>query len=48
MRLDSVRELKSSLPTQLKKAFSARAAIATESTAVALAASRQREVPTFF
>ena len=48
MRLDSVRELKNVLPTQLKKAFSARAAIGTESTAVALAASRRREVPTFF
>ena len=49
MRLDSVRELKQSLPMQLKKAFSAkRAAIKTDSTAVALAASRQRSVPSFF
>jgi hypothetical protein len=49
MRLDSVRELKNSLPSQLKKAFSAKAgAVATESTAVAMAASRQRVVPTFF
>jgi len=48
MRLESVRELKESLPRQLKKEFAKRAAVRTESTAVALAAVRQRSMPTFF
>lgn len=49
MRLESVRELKNSLPAQLQKTFVAkRAAIGNESTAVAMAVARQRRVPSFF
>ena len=49
MRLDSVRELKRSLPAQLHKTFAVRAAAgATPSLAVASAASRQRETPSYF
>lgn len=46
MRLDSVRELKSSLPALLEHAFSASAFAA--SPAVARAASRHRKAPTYF
>ncbi len=49
MRLDSVRELKQSLPAQLNKAFAVRAAAGrTTSLAVASAASLQREAPSYF
>src|SRR5881394_555107 len=49
MRLDSVRELKRSLPANLHKTFARRAAAGkTSSVAVAIAASRQRESPSYF
>jgi hypothetical protein len=49
MRLNSVRELKQSLPTHLERKFATRAAVgATESTAVASAASLQRTEPSYF
>lgn len=49
MRLDSVRELKQSLPAQLNKTFAVRAAVgATASLAVARAASLTRETPSYF
>src|SRR5687768_9862951 len=49
MRLDSVRELKQSLPAQLNKKFAVRAAGGrTSSLAVASAASLQREAPSYF
>ncbi len=49
MRLNSVRELKQSLPAHLERAFSARATVrASASTAVANAASRQRVAPSYF
>lgn len=50
MRLDSVRELKKSLPAQLEKAFATRSAsaMATANNAVANAASRQRVAPSYF
>ena len=49
MRLESVRELKNSLPAQLQKTFIVRrAAIGNESTAVALAVARKRRAPSFF
>ena len=49
MRLDSVRELKRSLPAQLHKAFAVRAAAGeTSSLAVANAASLKRETPSYF
>jgi hypothetical protein len=49
MRLDSVRELKRSLPAQLNKTFAVRAAAGrTASVAVASAASLRRESPSYF
>lgn len=49
MRLDSVRELKRSLPVQLNKMFAVRAAAGeTSSLAVASAASLRRESPSYF
>src|SRR5215470_3407522 len=49
MRLDSVRELKQSLPGQLNKAFAVRAAAGkTGNLAVVRAASLQRETPSYF
>jgi len=49
MRLDSVRELKKTLPVQLERTFaSRRACFATESPAVAAAASRRRSAPSYF
>lgn len=49
MRLDSVRELKQSLPAQLSRKFAVRAAGGrTTSLAVASAASLQREAPSYF
>jgi len=49
MRLDSVRELKQSLPAQLNKRFAVRgAAGVTESLAVASAASLKRRAPSYF
>jgi hypothetical protein len=49
MRLDSVRELKQSLPAQLDKAFAARGAVGkTANLAVVSAASRQRVAPSYF
>ena len=49
MRLDSVRELKQSLPSQLNKMFAVRAAAGrTASLAVANAASLAREAPSYF
>jgi len=49
MRLDSVRELKQSLPAQLSKTFAVRAAAGvTSSLAVANAASLRRESPSYF
>jgi S1-C subfamily serine protease len=49
MRLDSVRELKQSLPAQLNKMFAVRAAAGrTASLAVASAASLGREAPSYF
>ena len=49
MRLDSVRELKRSLPAQLHKSFAVRAAAGeTSSLAVASAASLRRETPSYF
>ena len=49
MRLDSVRELKRSLPAQLSKTFAVRAAAGrTASLAVASAASLAREAPSYF
>ncbi len=49
MKLDSVRELKQSLPAQLNKKFAVRAASGrTTSLAVASAASLQREAPSYF
>jgi len=49
MRLESVRELKRSLPAQLHKTFAARAAAGeTSSLAVASAASLRRETPSYF
>src|SRR2546425_7784730 len=49
MRLDSVRELKQSLPAQLNKTFAVRAAAGgTASLAVASAASLKRGAPSYF
>jgi hypothetical protein len=49
MRLNSVRELKQSLPTHLAQKFATKAAVgATESTAVASAASLHRTAPSYF
>ena len=49
MRLDSVRELKRSLPAQLNKSFAVRAAAGkTSNLAVASAASLRRESPSYF
>jgi len=49
MRLDSVRELKRSLPAQLHKSFAVRAAAGeTSSLAVASAASLRRKTPSYF
>jgi len=49
MRLDSVRELKRSLPAKLHKTFARRTAAGkTSSVAVANAASRKRESPSYF
>lgn len=49
MRLDSVRELKQSLPAQLNKTFAARGAVGkTANLAVVNAASRQRAAPSYF
>jgi hypothetical protein len=49
MRLNSVRELKQSLPTHLERTFATRAAVgATASTAVASAASLHRTAPSYF
>ncbi len=49
MRLDSVRELKRSLPANLNKTFAVRAAAGkTSSVAVASAASLRRECPSYF
>jgi hypothetical protein len=49
MRLDSVRDLKQSLPAQLSQAFAVRAAAGrTASVAVASAASLQRGTPSYF
>ena len=49
MRLDSVRELKRSLPANLNTAFAVRAAVGkTSSLAVAHAASLMREGPSYF
>jgi len=49
MRLDSVRELKQSLPAQLNRAFAVRAAAGeTASLAVASAASLERGTPSYF
>src|SRR2546427_10634305 len=49
MRLDSVRELKRSLPAQLNKTFAVRAAAGgTASLAVASAASLKRGAPSYF
>lgn len=47
MRLDSVRELKKTLPLHLERTFATKRA-ATASAAVAIAASRQRTTPSYF
>src|SRR5512134_870624 len=48
MRLDSVRELKRSLPAHLSRTFSVRAAARASSLAVASAASLKRVTPSYF
>jgi len=49
MRLDSVRDLKNTLPMHLERTFASReACLSTSSTAVAAAASRARAAPSYF